>query len=281
MSVLRVIAKVALGILALVVIAAGAMLFKGYRELHRRFETRDAVLSIPTDSASIHEGERLARIRGCVGCHGSDLSGKDWFDEPIVARITSANLTEVARSYTDAQLERAIRHGISADGRNLIVMPSDMYYHLSDSDLAKLIAFLRQVPAASDTLRPTRVGPLGYFGLATGKFETTPSLIDHDAPRLDASPDAEPVTRGRYLASTTCTECHGTQFEGGDDIPALSIVAGYSEEAFRTLLRTGVPLDGRELGLMKSVALGRTANFTDQEIAAVFAFLRTLAARRS
>lgn len=217
-----------------------------------------------------------------MGCHKPDLSGQVWFDEPFVGRAITANLTEVSRAYTNAQLERAIRHGIAADGRNLIGMPSDMFYHLSDRDLAAIIAFLRSAPPASDTLPATRIGPLGYFGLASGKFKPVAALIDHQAPRLPDWQRADgPVVGGRYLATTICTECHGMDLNGfPGDTPSLTVVAGYSLEAFTILMRTGVPLDERELGLMKTVALSRFSYFTDTEIAAVYAYLRTLATGR-
>lgn len=42
-------------------------------------------------------------------------------------------------------------------------------------------------------------------------------------------------------------------------------------------MREGVPLDGRELGLMKRVAVGRFSHFTDEEIAALHAYARARA----
>lgn len=46
-------------------------------------------------------------------------------------------------------------------------------------------------------------------------------------------------------------------------------------------MRTGRPLDGRQLGLMANVAVTRFAHFTDAEVSAVHAYLRTLAGRPS
>ena len=77
-----------------------------------------------------------------------------------------------------------------------------------------------------------------------------------------------------------CTECHGEDLRGSAVdmvIPDLAAVAAYPLEEFRKLMRTGVPLDGRELGMMADVATGRFAQFTDDEIGDLHSFLQTLA----
>jgi hypothetical protein len=63
-------------------------------------------------------------------------------------------------------------------------------------------------------------------------------------------------------------------FDG--EFPPLTIVAAYSLEDFTTLMRTGVPIGGRELDLMATVAVSRFSHFTDMEIVALHTFLRTL-----
>jgi cytochrome c553 len=79
---------------------------------------------------------------------------------------------------------------------------------------------------------------------------------------------------------TVCTECHGDDLRGTLDgsTPSLAISAAYSREDFGKLMRTGEPVGGRELELMKDVALGRFAHFTEPEIDDLHAYLTTLAA---
>lgn len=269
----------ALGVLA--VASAAVVWFLGNRILGREYRFPARPVAAPLNAAFIAEGERLSRTRGCFGCHGPRLEGRVFFEERGVARIVAPNLTAARERYNDALLERVIRHGIRDNGRSVVVMPSDMFYFLSDADLAAIMAYLRSIPGVPDTLPPYRIGPLGYLGLVTGKFRTVPSQMDHAAPTLaGAHPDASLRERGRYLAMTSCTECHGMNFEGGDSTPALTIVGGYSYEQFRVLLRTGIPLDGRKLGLMESVALGRGAWFTEAELLALYEFLRSLVSGR-
>lgn len=74
--------------------------------------------------------------------------------------------------------------------------------------------------------------------------------------------------RGRYLV---CTACHGLDFRGSalEGSPPLVIVARYSPEQFRHLLRTGKPVDGRDLPAMSWMP---NVDFTDQEIADLYTF---------
>lgn len=44
-------------------------------------------------------------------------------------------------------------------------------------------------------------------------------------------------------------------------------------------MKTGVPIDGRDLGLMGVVARDRFASFTEQELEDLYAFLGTLPGR--
>jgi hypothetical protein len=58
--------------------------------------------------------------------------------------------------------------------------------------------------------------------------------------------------------------------------PNLALVVAYTLEDFKRLMREGVPIGDRELGLMKDVAIGRFSHFTDEEIEALHSYLVTL-----
>ena len=102
--------------------------------------------------------------------------------------------------------------------------------------------------------------------------------VDHMAARPDAYSD-DPRERGRYLAMTSCSECHGDDLRGipEEEIPSLAIVAAYPLDDFRNLMRTGKPVGGRTLELMKDVSLSRFAYFTDAELGDLHAYLSELA----
>ena len=60
-----------LGIVGLVVLAAGVLYVLSERIVRRTYQEPLVGLAVPTDSQSIAEGQRLATVRGCSGgCHG-------------------------------------------------------------------------------------------------------------------------------------------------------------------------------------------------------------------
>ena len=61
------------------------------------------------------------------------------------------------------------------------------------------------------------------------------------------------------------------------DRPDIRIAGSYERKDFVRLLRTGVPVGERKLGLMAEVAQGRYSHFTDAEIAAINAYLKAVA----
>jgi mono/diheme cytochrome c family protein len=83
---------------------------------------------------------------------------------------------------------------------------------------------------------------------------------------------------GRHLAMTHCSECHGPSLEGGEPEPGatapdLTVASAYDLPAFTKLLRSGAPLGGRKLRQMDVVARAELAYLTDEEIAAIHAYL--------
>ena len=263
------------GLLALAFVAYLAMHLISERRFGRTYDVAPLAVTRSTDSLAATRGERLARLSGCFGCHGPDLRGSVFYDEPGVARIVAPNLTQVVAGASDGQLARAIVRGVRVDGSGVFSMPSPMFYHLSDAALGDLLAFLRTLTPAPDTLPPTKLRPLGRLGLVAGLYQSLTGTIDTTVPRPAMTPDGPPEVLGRYLALTSCSECHGQDLNGdsASAVPNLAIVQSYAAGDFAKLLRTGVPLGGRKLDLMEDVALGRFAHFTDDEVAALYAYL--------
>lgn len=283
-----------LGRAGLVLIAALLLLALGVhtvseRALQRVWDVPLAAFAAPSDAAAIAEGRRLATLRGCNnGCHGKPGIGGTVFEEDSwYGRLLAPNLTEVVRRYSDAELARAIRHGVKRDGTAVQVMPSDMFAQLDDADLGAIIAFLRAEPAIEHALPASTSGPLLRWQLAFGEPADTftTARIDHAAPHPAKPPPEQPQAWGRYLAHSSCTECHGADLRGvhqGDfHTPPLVAVAAYSRADFQRLMRTGIALGGRTLNdLMTRVARERTRHFTDAEIDALHAYLGALAVER-
>jgi mono/diheme cytochrome c family protein len=263
-------------VVVLALVATVAVYVKAERVFARTYDVAPLTVTLPTDSLAPERGERVARIRGCFGCHGSGLEGKVFFDEPGLARIVAPNLTQLVATATDGQLARAIRRGVRVDGRSVFAMPSPMFYHLSEADLADLLAYLRTLAPVADSLPPDELRVFGRLGLVLGQYTPLTADIDTTVPYPDVTPQGPPEAWGRYIALTSCTECHGDDLEGdsANGVPSLRIVGGYSTEDFAKLMRTGVPLGGRKLDLMEEVALGRFVHLTDEEVAALYTYLR-------
>lgn len=236
--------------------------------------------ALPGGEEAAREGSRLARVLGCASCHGTDLAGAIVSDHPNVARIVAPNLTRRVPTYTDAELARAIRHGLRRDGRGLWAMPVPAYIHLADADVAALIAYLRGLPTRDGVEASTTLGLLGRWRVVTGELRPPAATADHGTTRL-GSVQGDEASRGRYLAHIACGECHGAALEGGLDgrAPPLAIGAAYTSEAFRQLLRTGRTPGDRDLYLMDDAARARFAVLTDEEIDALHAYTRGLAER--
>jgi cytochrome c553 len=270
------------GLGALVVLVLGAASFiylASERMVRKTYDLPLSSITFPTDSLLLTEGQRLATVRGCYnGCHGEQLEGGVLVDEPLLARVVAPNLTQVVTQYTDAELERVVRHGVRRNGRSTLGMPSSMFYHLSDRDLGAIIAFLRSAARTEGPAAEIRLGPLARLGLVLGKYNPQAELIDHDAPRLAVRDTSDYNTLGKYLALTSCTECHGLDLRGNPDgsSPNLAIASGYSEADFARLMRTGMALRGRELRRMSDVARRRFSHLTAGEIKALHAYLSTL-----
>jgi cytochrome c553 len=267
------------GLIGLAIIAYAVAYVLSERVLNQTFETPRVSISIPTDPESIAEGRRLAILRSCFkGCHGKESQGEVMFDEPMIGRVVAPNLTASVRKYSDAELVNIVRNGVRPDGRSMVIMPSEVFIHLTDGDLGRILAFLKSLPESAGPGPSVSLGPVGRIGVAVGKFNVVANLIAQAVPPPEAT--SEESTKGRYLARTICAECHGTSLRGDSNpdftSPSLRIVASYSPEAFARLLRTGVALGERKVGMMSEWTRENRLQLSDAEIAALYSYLHAM-----
>jgi cytochrome c553 len=232
-------------------------------------------------AALVAHGARLGTVLGCNGCHGADLAGHVWSEDPREAILFTSNLTRALPGYSDAQLERTIRFGVRPDGSPLWEMPSQIFTHLSAPDMAALIAWLRTMPPAGRAHPRIVIGPRGRELIASGEIEPAPKIVRDNLRVWPARVDGR-HDWARYIVRATCAECHGLTLTGHRGDPAHSppdlVAAGaYSRAEFRHLMRTGEPTGGRRLGLMGDVARGRFVHFTNREVDAIYDYLRARA----
>ena len=258
----------------------------------------------------LERGRYLATsVTGCFGCHsehdwkahGAPLSGTEGAGEvmplaDLPGRVVAPNITsDVATGvggWTDDELGRAIREGIGRDGRTLFpMMPYDRFRKMSDEDLASIVVFLRTVPPVRRELPKTEIiFPVKYL------MRNAPEPITEPVSAADAT-STDPVKRGAYLVNLAdCAFCHtphvrgqavaGMDFAGGMPLigpwgtvasanitPDDSGIKYYDEALFIQALRSGY-VRARELKPI--MPYGEYAHMTDDDLKAIFAYLRTL-----
>ncbi len=273
----------------MVLAVTGTVYALSERAIRASYEVPEHPLVVQTDSASIARGKHLATIRGCVDCHAEDLSGKMVLDEPAIGRIGGANLTRGRNggALTARDWERAVRHGVRRDGQPMLVMPAEEFTGMSDEDLSAIIAYAQSLPSVTKPTLPVQLGPV-LRAMAVGKqVRLAADVVDHQRPHVARIAVEPTAAYGEYLAAG-CTGCHGGGFSGGkipgappDWKPAANItptgIGHYAAEDFTRLLRTGRRPDGSAVDSLMPWKL--TREMTDTEIAAIYAYLKTVPAK--
>lgn len=284
--------RLATGVVVLFFVALAVAYGLSERRMAKVYHVDPVVPVVPTDAAAIARGGHIVMTRGCTTCHGDDLGGATFIDDPLFARFSGTNLTSggPGGQLTDADRVRAIRDGVAPDGRSLLFMPAQDPSGLGDADMGDLLAYLHSVPAVQRVTPANRVGPIARVSFVLGRMPLLPAeLVDHAAAAHPAqSPPVGPtVAYGAYLA-TSCSGCHHEDFAGGhlSGTPAswpdaANLTSGpgglatWSEADFKTALRDGIVPGGRKLQA-EYMPIRVTRNFTDEEIRALYVYLRSL-----
>lgn len=291
---MRRILAIVLAFAALVALGVVALYLVGSARLNQTYTIAEPALAIPTDAASIARGQHLAfAIAKCSDCHAAGLRGQVFLDVPPF-RVVAPNLTRgnggVGTSLSDADFDRAIRDGVGPDGRGLMVMPSSDYAYLSDADLADIIAYVKSVPAVDNQLPPSDFRPLSRILLGAGQLPgPDAAMIDHSMKHVAVMPPAATVEYGHYIAQTGgCISCHGAGLSGGP-VPGAPAsfpkaqnltptgIGQWSDADIVRALRVGKRPDGTTIDLF--MPWPYTAKMTDQEMAALVMYLRSVPAR--
>lgn len=274
---LRWLKRILLGLLALVLLALGTIYAWSHFILNTQYEPQLRAIASTDDPAELARGERLAQVYGCFhGCHGADMEGDVFFEDPLFGRGVAPNLTRAVRTYTPEQFEAIVRQGIKPDGTGVAAMPAASFATMTDRDLGAIYSFISAYPEQPESdLGKTTLYPLARLFLMLGEFKMAPEEITERPWPEDRL--ADPLSHGAYLARNACSECHGLDLEGQPQFtPPLTIAKAYSRDQFRRLMASGVGLDeARDLGLMALVAEYRFAHLADDEVDALFDYLQS------
>ena len=284
---------IVLGVLVGVLVLAVAVVYTlGTRRLTVRGDLPGESFTTPTSAEARARGEYLmSSTTGCTGCHGENLGGTEFLNDPAIGLIWAPNLTAgqggVGATYTDADWELAIRHGVRPNGEALVIMPSHQFNHMSDEDLGAVLAYLKTFAPVDQTVPARRVALMGRVLIGAGMFGDLPfEVIDHQAGHpATVTPAVSPEYGAYVVALGTCVDCHGPKLDGvvtggpPSDSPPPNLtpagdLANWTEADFIQTIRTGVTPEGHTLSPeMPWMFYG---NMVDQDLAAIFAYLKSL-----
>jgi len=306
--------KFFLTLIALGVVVLVAALAFAFWPTHTRAIAGD----VPADDrALIEKGHYLALVSDCTACHsrpgGKPFEGGLPMATPL-GTIYSSNITPDADhgigKYTLDQFDRALRHGIAADGSSLYpAMPFPSYARLSDDDVRALYAYFRHggIEPSSRANQGTAIPwPLSMrWPLAIWR-----KLFAPDADSVVFDPKAYPdekIARGAYLVQGAghCGSCHtprgfalqertldekgSSYLSGGQVIDGWYAVnlrgntadglGRWSEQDIVDTLRTARNAHSAVVGQpMADVAVHSMQWLKDDDLHAIAAYLKTLPA---
>jgi mono/diheme cytochrome c family protein len=284
---------VLIALAGLIIIALVVIHIQTGSRLKRVYAVPRDRLTIPTDEAASARGKRIFQYRGCLACHGDQLQGKVYLDDPALGQVIAGNLTRgeggFGATFKDADWIAAIRYGIRPDGTPLLFMPSTEFYYLSDSDLVDVIAFIKSVPPVDHVQALSSVSFTGraIMALIPAVSFMPAELIPLDAPRPGAPEPGISVAYGEYL-TYSCKVCHGPTMSGGviptfpSDYPAAqnltwgegSRLPAWEEQDFINFIRTGMS-HGKQVDT-KYMPWGSYKYMNDDELRAVWLYLQSL-----
>lgn len=260
-----------------------------------------AAAAAPADAATVARGALLAQQGHCAGCHtvpgGAAYAGGRAIATPFGA-VVAGNLTPEAETglgaWTAADFRRAMRHGVSRDGRLLWpAFPYTEFTQLRDDDVDALYAWLKTLPPVraphpGHALRFPYSSPLA-LAVWRGLFFRE-QRFEPDTTRSAA------WNRGAYLVRGVghCASCHAPRNPLGATVDALALAGGHlpaepgwapplggnrltAQERIE-LLQAGISERRVIGGVMAEVVLRSTQHWPREDLAAVAEYLGSLPA---
>jgi mono/diheme cytochrome c family protein len=249
---------------------------------------------------SVERGEYLVRgLMGCGNCHtplgpegfimDQELGGRIVEETPDFTAF-APNITPGGRiaDWSDEDLARAIREGLRPDGTIIgPPMPFAVYRHISDDDLASIVAFLRTVPALDGG------EPASVYNIPL------PPAYGRPIETVSAPEPGVTVEYGEYLVALAhCMECHSPMTPMGPDLgenlgrggfefhgpwgtavaPNITNhddgLAGYPDDEIEAMITQAKRPDGSDM--LPPMPYGFLAQMTPEDLDAIVLYLRTV-----
>jgi len=152
----------------------------------------------PAAMTPLQRGEYIATIAGCNDCHtpaafygapdfkrqlsGSELGWRGPWGVSYASNLTP-DLETGLGTWTNVEIERALRSGVKKDGSPILPpMPWPSYSRLTPDDMGSLIAYLKSLPPIKHKV-PADLPP---NGMAHGPTLDLPAPPAWDAPKPQA-----------------------------------------------------------------------------------------------
>jgi hypothetical protein len=305
--------KVLLIIVLIFIAAAGV--FAAYVSMRSipKYAVKKIDSKVDITAARVERGTKLASML-CRSCHYNEttkkFTGRELTEAPQFGKIYSANITHDAGAgignWSDGDLIYLLRTGLKPDGQYIPpYMPK--LIHISDEDIASIIAFLRSdnewVQANSIRMPATQPSFLTKFLVTIGAMKP----FEYPANAIPDPDTTNTVTWGKYIAcyQYECFACHSKDFATNDyyvpekspgyfgggnkmytmegkEIYSLNItmdknagIGNWTEDQFVTAVKSGVLPDGSPA---LHYPMQPYINLTDKEVKAIYAYLKTVPA---
>lgn len=256
---------------------------------------------------AVKRGDYLVNtIMTCQNCHTpkgptGDIAGKEFsgglsWDEPPF-KVTASNITQDKETgigaWSDADIKKLLRTGVRPNGVQVaMVMPTDFYEIISESDLDAIVAYLRTVKPIKNTVpAPIYKMPQVHHAFPGAEKPFTEAMM------------SDPVKKGFYLATIGhCMECHtpfgargrdfaGSLGKGGAEFPGpwgTSVsrnitsskdkgIGTWTDAEIKTAITQGKRKDGSPL--KPPMGFVYYSHMTGADLDAVVAYLRTVPAK--
>lgn len=257
----------------------------------------------------------------CMDCHstrdwslfsgplkaGTLGTGGERFDQTMnfPGAFIAPNITPYAlKDWSDGELYRAITSGVSKDGHPLFpVMPYPAYGKMATEDVYSIMAYIRSLPAVESRTEPSKADP---------PVNVIMHLMPQPAAPVALPPKTDTLAYGGYLANAAgCTECHtkmekgeivGEPYAGGFEFAMpggivrspnitphpVTGIGAWTQQMFVDRFKayapgkfTPPPVDAAKGEMQTVMPWTMYANMTEEDLGAIYEYLKTLPAVES
>ena len=255
------------------------------------------------DEAAVARGRYLAILGDCSGCHtlpnGPPFAGGLSFNTPF-GTLYSTNITQDRDTgignWSETDFSRALHDGVAPGDTHLYpALPYVYFSRITPQDTSDLFAYIKTLTPVHRPATPDKL--MFPFNLRFGMMVWNWLYLDKTPPVLPATADAA-WKRGEYLVGALghCAACHTPKdiLFGDENFKPLGGglvdhwfannltgsktdgLGTWSQTDVEKFLATGINSHATAAGSMTEKVSSSTSHMTDQDRAAIAAYLKSL-----